>query len=130
MDHRQELSLIRRRINENYKANFEKDFPQIATITVIVVEEGKDVDKYNKGEFSLKHTFNKSNIVSELDCSNVVCAKGGFLLGELIDDMYIKRETNEKGLKMCFGKESSKSGKTSLRNCINMFSYEISITYR
>ena len=105
------------------KTTFEKAFPQIKDISVVVTEMGTGV----RGNYS--RSYNKHYLSEYINCSNSLCYNGGFSIGSIIRDMVYKKEIDKEGSEMCQGNEGSPKGRRIYRKCVNIFKYKIHIDY-
>lgn len=107
------------------KTTFEKAFPEIEDITVVVRETGHGVSEWNK-----ERAFGKRSIEEYVDCSNSLCYNGGFSLGEIIRRMVRDKLTELETTKICQGNEGSPKGRRIYRKCMNGFHVKVKIKYR
>lgn len=105
------------------KTTFEKAFPQIKDISVVVTESGVGV--YGN---DLSY-YNKQHLGEYIKCSNSLCYNGGFSIGHIIRDMVHNKEVDKESSKLCQGNEGSPKGRRIYRKCLNIFKYKIHIDY-
>lgn len=106
------------------KTTFEKAFPEIEDIRVIV-EEYEDFMSEGK-----KRYYSKANAGEYIDCSNPVCYNGGFNLGQIIRNMVISHQTKLETTEYCQGYEGSPKGRKKYGPCEHYFKVNIEIKYK
>ena len=104
--------------------SFEEAFPNIEEIK-IEGTEGSLGSGFSSGG---KRVLNKKNLGGLEPCSNSVCEKGGYQLGDFISEMYHKKKTSKEDTIMCKGHENM--GRDQSRECLNGFSVKIEIKYK
>ncbi len=100
--------------------SFEDAFPEIEEIKI----EGTEGDVAQKHKIVL----NKKSL--GISCSNSLCEKGGYQseLGNLISEMYRKKEVFKEDIVSCKGHENMGRGQT--RRCLNHLCIKANITYK
>ncbi len=108
------------------KVPFAEAYPQIENIKVEVEQRGQGVREWNKN-----WVLNGINDFRQyIDCSNPLCAKGGFALGEMVRDMVRNKDESFEQSKICIGNEGSPKGKRIYRKCMNYFTVKVAIQYK
>src|SRR5207245_8055829 len=95
--------------------------PKVEELIVEVLEEGKGT-----GQSPEWQTLGS---VTQLDCHNPVCQRGGVDLHHTLREMVATRRAELENVKMCRGTEGGGSS-AATRHCLNSFAYSISLTYR
>jgi hypothetical protein len=95
-----------------------KTFPTIKNIRVEVVQSGSL--SWNPSE---PRIYSQSNLGEYIECRER-CQDGGFRVGELVNEMEKRRETDREITAYCQGRE-----KRTQERCKNRFSVEIHIEY-
>ena len=106
------------------KVSFKEAFPEIASLSIVVEEDGHGVREWNR----VRHYG--MNVGEFVDCSNSLCYNGGFSIGEILREMVRKKETHKEETAICKGYEGSPKGRRKYRNCINSFDITVDITYK
>jgi hypothetical protein len=98
--------------------SFDRAFPEIESIDVIVEESGEG----NAG-LGRRH-FTKRSVREIINCSSAHCGGQGFLLGDLLREMVASRTTEAHRTGNCQSREESG------RPCTNAFDVKVRISYR
>lgn len=100
--------------------SFDEAFPEIKEITV----------KGTEGDIAQKNHILLNKNTLGISCSNSLCENGGYpQLGDIIYEMYRKRETSKEGIIIsCKGHENM--GRRQIRRCLNYLSIKIEIKYK
>ena len=107
-------------------SSFDEAFPEIADITINILENGEGVNQYNK-----ERTYPKQYLPGEyINCSNNLCYNGGFSIGNIIRDMIRNEQTELEISKLCQGNEGSPKGRRIYRKCLNFFKIKIKLKYK
>lgn len=108
------------------KASFSEAFPTIADVSIVVTRGGHDgVREWNRVQ-----RFG-GNVGEYIDCSNPLCYRGGFSVGDLLRRMVAsEQEQLSVGGIACNGYEGSPGGRRRYRSCDNTFSVSIDIKYK
>lgn len=97
----------------------------IEDISVKTIEKG-----YGVYERTNQCNFGKTNLGEYINCSNSICKRDGFQIGQEIRDMVSKGDTERKEMLVCIGDEGSPKGRKIGRRCINHINTEIKIKYK
>src|SRR5439155_6014842 len=95
--------------------------PKVEELIVEVLEEGKGT-----GQSPEWQTLGS---VTQLDCHNPVCQRGGVDLHHTLREMVATRRAELENVKMCRGTEGGGSS-AAPRHCLNRFAYRISLAYK
>lgn len=108
------------------KVSFAEAFPAIEDIVVVVTRGGH----YGVHEWNKEERYGM-NVGEYIDCTNPMCYKGGFSIGNLIRMMEATKQTHlEKAYIGCQGYEGSPKGMRRYRSCTNHFSVMIDVKYK
>jgi len=103
--------------------SFDEAFPDIQEINIEATE-----GSLGSGLSEHKIVLNKATLNGVESCSNRICEKGGYELGDFISDMYHKKETYKDGIILCKGHENM--GRRQSRRCLNAFHLKVEIKYK
>lgn len=106
------------------KTTFEKAFPQIEDLKILVEESGEGVSD-GKG---VSYFNNDSG--EYVNCSNPLCYNGGFSVGGILRNMVQDKQTHYEGTKFCKGYEGSPKGRIKYEDCDNFFKVSVDIKYK
>ena len=106
------------------KSGFDQAFPQVATLSGTVEEDGDGVSERLRVQHLGKDTG------EYFDCSNPLCYNGGFSLGDILRSMIASRDTHKEDTRFCQGYEGSPKGRRRYRDCMNSFRIKVDIEYR
>lgn len=106
------------------KSGFDQAFPQIASLSGTVEEDGDGVSKWRRIRYLSKETG------EYFDCSNPLCYNGGFSVGNILRGMVASGATREEDTHFCQGYEGSPKGRRRDRDCMNSFRVTVDIEYR
>ncbi len=107
------------------KVAFEKAFPEIEDVSVVVEEQGDGVSKWTS-----TRSYGKSSVGEYIDCSNPLCYNGGFSIGSILREMVRNKDTHKEASEGCRGYEGSPKGRRKYRDCMNYFKIKIDIKYK
>ena len=106
------------------KSGFDEAFPEIASLSGKVEEDGDGVS-------SLLRVRHLSKGTGEFfDCSNPRCYNGGFSLGSILRSMVASGATHKEDTLFCQGYEGSPKGRRRYRDCMNSFRVAVNVEYR
>ena len=94
--------------------------PKVEKLVVKVLEEGKGAGK--------SPDWQTLGSVTQLDCHNPLCQRGGVDLQHTLREMVATRRAELENVKMCRGIEGGGSS-AAPRRCLNRFAYRISLAY-
>lgn len=107
------------------KVGFEKAFPQVDELKVVVTQQGEGVSNWN----CVSH-YGK-NAGEYIDCRNPLCYNGGFSLGGILRAMVQQKQTHfEDKYIFCQGYEGSPKGRRKYGSCMNSFEIVVDIKYK
>ena len=95
--------------------------PKVEKLVVKVLEEGKGAGK--------SPDWQTLGSVTQLDCHNPLCQRGGVDLQHTLREMVATRRAELENVKMCRGIEGDKPS-VAPRRCLNRFAFRISLVYR
>ena len=105
----------------NWQRPYRELNPKVEELIVEVLEEGKGT-----GQSPEWQTLGS---VTQLDCHNPVCQRGGVDLHHTLREMVATRRAELENVKMCCGTEGGGSS-AAPRHCLNRFAYRISLAYK
>jgi hypothetical protein len=105
----------------SWQRPFKELNPKVEELIVKVLEEGKG----GPGQSPEWKTLGN---VTQLDCHNPLCQRGGVDLSPTLREMVATRRAELENVKMCRGTEGGGSG-AGPRRCLNRFAYRISLAY-
>ncbi|PYN87374.1 MAG: hypothetical protein DMD87_15980 [Candidatus Rokuibacteriota bacterium] len=94
--------------------------PKVEELIVTVLEEGKGTGRSPE--------WQTLGSVTQLDCHNPLCQRGGVDLHHTLREMVATRRAELENVKMCRGTEGGGS-RVAPRHCLNRFAYRISLAY-
>ena len=106
------------------KSGFDQAFPQIASLSGTVEEDGDGVND----RLSVRHLGKDTG--EYFDCSNPLCYNGGFSLGDILRSMIASGDTHKEDTRLCKGYEGSAKGRRRYQDCMNSFRIMVDIEYR
>jgi len=106
---------------------FDKKFPQIADISVNVVEIIPNV--LHPQEIPTMYS-GIHNVPPQYPCQNPKCNGGGIDINQIIEEMVSKKETIYDKKRMCHGRETSPKGRKEYGGCGHDFLIKIKIEYK
>ena len=123
---RQKASDIFRETNYLFakKSGFDQAFPQIASLSGTVEEDGDGVSNWRR----VRHLSKDAG--EYFDCSNSLCYNGGFSVGNILRGMVASGTTHKEDTLFCQGHEGSPKGRRRYRDCMNSFRVNVDIKYR
>jgi hypothetical protein len=95
--------------------------PTIEELVVRVLEEGKGA--------AHKPEWQTLGNVTQLDCHNPLCQRGGVDLKHTLREMVATRRAELENVKMCRGTEGG-GPSVAPRHCLNRFAFRISLAYK
>ena len=105
----------------SWQRPFKELNPKVEELVVKVLEEGKGV-----GPTPAWQTLGS---VTQLDCHNPLCQRGGVDLNHTLREMVAARRAELENVKMCRGVEGG-GPSVPPRHCLNRFAFRISLTYQ
>ena len=106
------------------KSGFDQAFPQIASLSGTVEEDGDGVSEWRR----IRHLSKDTG--EYFDCSNPLCYNGGFSVGSILRGMVASGTTHKEDNLFCQGYEGSPRGRRRDRDCMNSFRVTVDIEYR
>jgi hypothetical protein len=107
-------------VGMSWQRPFKELNPKVEELIVKVLEEGKGA-----GESPGWKTLGS---VTQLDCHNPLCQRGGVDLQDTLREMVATRRGELENVKMCRGVEGGGPSAAPPR-CLNRFAYRISLAY-
>jgi len=106
---------------------FDKKFPQIADISVRVIEIIPDIlhPQEIPTSYSGIHT-----VPPRHSCRNLKCNGGGVDINQIIEEMVSNKETIYDKKRMCHGRKTSPKGRKDYGGCGHDFLVNIKIVYK
>ena len=104
----------------SWQQPFKELNPKIEELIVKVLEEGKGVGPSPE--------WKTLGSVTQLDCHNPLCQRGGVDLQPTLREMVATRREELENVKMCCGIEGG-GPSAAPRRCLNRFAYRISLAY-
>jgi hypothetical protein len=104
----------------SWQRPFKELNPKVEELIVKVLEEGKGTGQSPE--------WKTLGSVTQLDCHNPLCQRGGVDLQHTLREMVATRRGELENVKMCRGNEGGVSS-VAPRRCLNRFAYRISLTY-
>src|SRR5438309_302311 len=112
------------RLHGDWSMSWQRPFkelnPKVEELIVKVLEEGKGA-----GQSPEWQTLGS---VTQLDCHNPLCQRGGVDLYQTLREMVATRRAELENVKMCRGIEGGGSS-AAPRHCLNRFAFRISLAY-
>ena len=105
----------------SWQRPFKELNPKVEELVVKVLEEGKG----GAGESPEWKTLGS---VTQIDCHNPFCQRGGVDLNPTLREMVATRRAKLENVAMCRGTEGGGS-RVGPRRCLNRFAYRISLAY-
>ena len=103
----------------SWQRPFKELNPKVEELIVKVFEEGKGAGQSPE--------WKTLGSVTQLDCHNPLCQRGGVDLNHTLREMVATRRGELENVKMCRGSEGGPS--VAPRRCLNRFAYRISLAY-
>jgi hypothetical protein len=104
----------------SWQRPFKELNPKVEELIVEVLEEGKGAGPSPE--------WKTIGSVTQLDCHNPLCQRGGVDLHHTLREMVATRRADLENVKMCRGTEEGGSS-AAPRRCLNRFAYRISLAY-
>jgi len=104
----------------SWRRPFKELNPKVEELIVKVLEEGKGAGQSPE--------WKTVGSVTQLDCHNPLCQRGGVDLHHTLREMVATRRGELENVKMCRGIEGGGSS-VAPRRCLNRFAYRISLAY-
>ena len=105
----------------SWQRPFKELNPKVEELIVKVLEEGKGA-----GQSPEWQTLGS---VTQLDCHNPLCQRGGVDLYQTLREMVATRRAELENVKMCEGLEAG-GPSAAPRRCQNRFAFRISLAYK
>lgn len=109
------------------RVSFAEAFPELRHVRVQYVEHGDGVGRWNANADRL---MTEGTLRPYLDCSNPLCAHGGFYIEGLIRQMVYSHEAEREFSDMCRGNEGSPKGRRVYGKCLNTFKGTVRLEYK
>lgn len=106
--------------------NFDDAFPGIKNICIQYCEEGMLGIRYA----TVEHSINDKRMILEyIKCSNALCSRGGFHVGEVIRNMIKNKKKTYSGSLACIGSVVYSKKPRHEKPCYNTCKLSITIQY-
>jgi len=106
------------------KVPFQNAFPEIAAFRLEVTTQNSYDYQYSTSVYTLANPPGEY-----INCSNPICCRGGFSVGDLFRKTIRERLSTYEGVEHCRGYEGSPKGRARYRSCIKRFDIKLTITF-